>query len=167
MGDRFTCAVVTFNDGTKCHYTEVRRGGLSMSSRGARIALTMLDGSIRYLEESNSVMMVDDYWLSEHHDLISPDPESVRGPTPGPWWVEATGAVVAGDLGHYRVIADTHVSNVPESQCSANAELMAQAQQMKVLLNAFVECSHHNKSMRTCVPSELLRQSEQVIETLR
>ena len=167
MDGQFTCAVVTFNDGTKCHYTGVRRGGLSMSSRGARIALTLLDGSIRYLEESNSVMMVDDEWLEEHHDLISPDPESTRGPTPGPWWIDVTGAVVAGDPEHYRVIADTHVSNVPEPQRAANAALMAQAQQMRELLNAFVECSHHNHSVRTCVPEKLLQQSEQVIEALR
>jgi hypothetical protein len=162
----YTCAVVTFNDGSKRHYTDVKRGGLAMSSRGARIALTMLDGSVQYLENSNSVMMVDDEWLADHQVLISPDPDAEREPTPGPWWVDVTGAVVAGEPEDFHVIADTHVSNVPEQQRAANAEVMAHALQLKELLQQIVERSRQDESLRSRIPAELLQQSEQALAEL-
>ncbi len=162
----FTCAVVTFNDGSKRHYSNVKRGGLAMSSRGARIALTMLDGSVQYLENSNSVMMVDDYWLEEHHELISPDLDAETQPTPGPWWVDVTGAVVSGDPGDFHVIADTHVSNVPERQRSANAVVMAHALEMKELLEKIVYRSQQDDALRGCMPEDLLEQSRQTLSEL-
>lgn len=167
MSDKYTCAVVTFDDGSKRHYTNVLRGGLAMSSRGARIALTKLDGSVEYLDGSNSVMMVDDYWLTDHAALISPDLKSEITPTPGPWWVDVTGAVVAGDPEHFRVIADTRVANIPEQQRSANAEVMAHALQLKELLCQIVERSQEDEGLRSKLPPELLQQSEQALAELK
>ncbi len=134
-----------------------------MSSRGAHIALTMLDHSVRHLEESNSVMMVDEHWLEEHAELISPDQEQETTPTPGPWWVDVTDSVVAGDPEHYRVIADTRVPNVPSPQRRANAVVMAQALQMRALLKRIVERSRQDQALQRAMPQELLQQGEQLI----
>jgi hypothetical protein len=166
LEQRNTCAVVTFNDGSKHHYTNVLRGGLAMSSRGARIALTLLDHSVQYLENSNSVMMVDEYWLEEHADLISKSDPTVteHRPTLGPWWVDAAGAIVAGNPDDYRMIADTRHAHVPEAQRSANAEVMAQALQMKNLLHEFVACSRRNKTVCDSLPPEVLIESQQILE---
>ncbi len=170
MEARNTCAVVTFNDGSKRHYTNVLRGGLSMSSRGAHIALTMLDHSVQHLEGSNSVMMVDDHWLRDHVDLISSEPhvgeQGEYKPTPGPWWVDATGTVVAGDPNHYRVIADTRSVHIPETQRIANAEVMAHALQMRSLLERIVARYREDHSLHECLSSDLLSQSERLIEDL-
>lgn len=168
MEQRNTCAVVTFNDGSKRHYTNVLRGSLSMSRRGARIALTMLDHSIQYLEGSNSVMMVDRYWLETHQDLITEsDPvEVARKPTPGPWWVDGTGAIASGDPDHYYVIAETCHSRVPEPQRAANAELLSHALQMRELLSQLVECSHNSKITCDGPSSRVLQESETLLAHL-
>ena len=166
MGDRFTCAVVTYEDGSKRHFTNVLRGGLSMSRRGACIALTKLDGSIEYLEGSHSVMMVDDHWAEEHADLLAAQAKIEKRSTPGPWWIDVAGVIVAGAPEHYRVIADTLVPNVPDPQRRANAELMVKALEMKVLLQQIVEQIQKNPQLREQLPATLLEQSEQLVHTL-
>jgi hypothetical protein len=64
------CAVVTWPNKTKTHYTNVETAGVSQTRGRASVILTAPTGE-RTVLDAAEVMLVGDDWLARNHSLIA------------------------------------------------------------------------------------------------